>query len=169
MEINLNSKYYRYYTKLMKPHPVLEGVKWYVLDGEKMTVVIFEEKPALARAHNNLSTYKTDGVPHNHDGIEQVNLFLGFSDDTPDEVKTSGYKSLRCMDDKIGIFGSNVIQWIPAGIEHNIPVPPDVLSCFEKNSLFPNGYPDGTTIYTAIIFSPPRQDFCKLWNSLSDN
>ncbi|MDR2730692.1 MAG: hypothetical protein LBB81_07335 [Treponema sp.] len=166
MELNLNSRCYKYYKQMMKPHPKLEGVNWVVINGENITIVVFEEKAGKVKVREDVQSPFTGGVRHNHDNIEQICAFLGFSEDTPDEVKKAGYQTLRCINDETGIAGTGVLMWIAPGVYHDIPVPPSMFEEFQKTTPFPKGYPDGTIVYWADIFSPTRPDYYEYWKSL---
>jgi hypothetical protein len=166
MNINLDSRCYKYYTKMMKPHPRLENVNWVVFPGENMTVVVFEEMAGKVKVREDVVTPFTGGVRHKHDDIEQIAVFLGYGETTPRAVKVKGYETLRDIGDEVGIVGEGVVQWIHPGTYHDIPVPPSMLEEFQKSGPFPDGYPEGTVVYWADIFSPPRPDYYEYWKSL---
>jgi hypothetical protein len=66
----------------------------------------------------------------------------------------------------MGIVGEGAIQWIHPQAEHGLPVPPDLLKDFQKSGPFPEGYPEGTVLYWADIYAPPRPEYFKYWESL---
>jgi hypothetical protein len=151
---------------MMKPHPGYEKVKWVVLEGENMTVVIFEEIAGKTKVRTDVTNSFREDIPHKHEENEQISFFLGYGEGTPKEMRVKGYETLRNTANETGIVGEGVIQWMPPGIIHGIPIPQTMLEKFQKNGPFPGGCPEGTVLYWVDIYAPPRPDFYEYWNSL---
>jgi hypothetical protein len=137
-----------------------------VLEGENMTVVIFEEIVGKTKVRTGFTGLFREDIPHEHEENEQISFFLGYGEETPREVRIKGYETLRNIAGETGIVGEGIIQWIPPGVTHGIPVLSDMLENFQKKGPFPGGCPEGTVLYWADVYAPPRHDFYEYWNSL---
>lgn len=164
---NLNSQYFKYIEHELKPHPKFEHMRWAVIDGKYLMVVIMEIEPGVTkeRPKEKQPVHPfTGGGPHFHGEFEQVGVFMGAAPDAPDEVKTKPVFTLNNHGNELGIGGDGTLIWLPRYTVHDIAVSPEQEKAF-MDEYYPQDYPKGLKFWLMDVFSPPRKDYIEYFKT----